>query len=72
MVEPEMAFATLDDLMVLAEQFLSFLVTRAEPAGPGPEGAGARRTASLKQCSRPFRESTTTRPSACLTSFSAA
>ena len=28
MVEPEMAFATLDDLMVLAEQFLSFLVQR--------------------------------------------
>ena len=28
MVEPEMAFATLDDLMALAEQFLSFLVQR--------------------------------------------
>jgi asparaginyl-tRNA synthetase len=28
MVEPEMAFATLDDLMALAEQFLSFLVRR--------------------------------------------
>src|SRR5271154_4932564 len=28
MVEPEMAFATLDDLMVLAEEFLSFLVQR--------------------------------------------
>jgi asparaginyl-tRNA synthetase len=28
MVEPEMAFATLDDLMVLAEEFLSFLVER--------------------------------------------
>jgi asparaginyl-tRNA synthetase len=28
MVEPEMAFATLDDLMVLAEEFLSFLVDR--------------------------------------------
>jgi asparaginyl-tRNA synthetase len=28
MVEPEMAFATLDDLMVLAEEFMSFLVQR--------------------------------------------
>jgi asparaginyl-tRNA synthetase len=28
MVEPEMAFANLDDLMALAEQFLSFLVER--------------------------------------------
>ncbi len=28
MVEPEMAFATLDDLMVLAEEFMSFLVER--------------------------------------------
>ncbi len=28
MVEPEMAFATLDDLMVLAEEFLSFLLQR--------------------------------------------
>jgi asparaginyl-tRNA synthetase len=28
MVEPEMAYATLDDLMVLAEEFLSFLVHR--------------------------------------------
>jgi asparaginyl-tRNA synthetase len=28
MVEPEIAFATLDDLMVLAEQFMSFLVQR--------------------------------------------
>src|ERR1700678_3651398 len=28
MVEPEMAYATLDDLMVLAEEFLSFLVQR--------------------------------------------
>jgi asparaginyl-tRNA synthetase len=28
MVEPEMAFANLDDLMVLAEEFLSFLVQR--------------------------------------------
>src|SRR5271155_2953720 len=28
MVEPEMAFATLDDLMVLAEEFLSFLIER--------------------------------------------
>src|SRR6202522_2274735 len=28
MVEPEMAFATLEDLMVLAEEFLSFLVER--------------------------------------------
>ena len=28
MVEPEMAFATLDDLMMLAEEFMSFLVQR--------------------------------------------
>jgi asparaginyl-tRNA synthetase len=28
MVEPELAFATLDDLMLLAEEFLSFLVQR--------------------------------------------
>src|SRR6202522_3451561 len=28
MVEPEMAYATLDDLMVLAEEFLSFIVQR--------------------------------------------
>src|SRR3984893_10483581 len=28
MVEPELAYATLDDLMVLAEEFLSFLVQR--------------------------------------------
>src|ERR1700742_3829331 len=28
MVEPEMAYATLDDLMVLAEEFLSFIVKR--------------------------------------------
>ena len=28
MVEPELAYATLDDLMVLAEEFLSFLVDR--------------------------------------------
>ena len=28
MVEPELAYATIDDLMVLAEEFLSFLVER--------------------------------------------
>src|SRR5262249_61842720 len=28
MVEPEVAYATLDDLMVLAEEFISFIVAR--------------------------------------------
>ena len=43
MVEPELAYATLDDLMVLAEEFFSFLSgARADSAGAGSEGDRAR------------------------------
>lgn len=54
MVEPEMAFATLDDVMDLAEEFLEYVVARALERC-GPELATLERdTAPLERVKRPF------------------
>ena len=54
MVEPEMAFATLDDLMVLAEQFLSFLVQRVLTRRALDLKVLGRDTAKLEAVQPPF------------------
>jgi asparaginyl-tRNA synthetase len=54
MVEPEVAYANLDDLMVLAEQFLSFLVERVLTRRPLDLKVLARDTAKLERVQPPF------------------
>ena len=54
MVEPEMAFAGLDDLMNLAEQFLSFIVQRVLGRRPLDLKVLARDTAKLERVQPPF------------------
>src|ERR1700728_1091964 len=54
MVEPEMAYATLDDLMALAEQFLSFLVQRVLSRRPLDLQVLGRDTAKLEAGKPPF------------------
>ena len=54
MVEPEMAYANLDDLMALAEQFLSFLVQRVLAKRPLDLKVLNRDTAKLERVQSPF------------------
>ena len=54
MVEPEMAYATLDDLMVLAEEFLSFLVQRVLTRRALDLKVLGRDTAKLETVKPPF------------------
>ncbi|HEV2273411.1 MAG TPA: asparagine--tRNA ligase [Acidobacteriaceae bacterium] len=54
MVEPEMAYAGLDDLMVLAEQFLSFVVQRVLTRRTLDLKVLARDTAKLEAVQAPF------------------
>jgi asparaginyl-tRNA synthetase len=54
MVEPEMAYANLDDLMVLAEEFLSFLVERVLTRRALDLKVLARDTAKLEAVRTPF------------------
>jgi asparaginyl-tRNA synthetase len=54
MVEPEMAYANLDDLMVLAEEFLSFLVERVLTRRALDLKVLARDTAKLEAVRAPF------------------
>ena len=54
MVEPEMAFADLDDLMALAEQFMSFLVQRVLSKRALDLKVIARDTAKLEAVKPPF------------------
>ena len=54
MVEPEVAFATLDDLMVLAEEFITFIVKRClEKRRPELETIG-RDLSKLEKIATPF------------------
>jgi asparaginyl-tRNA synthetase len=54
MVEPEIAYATLDDLMKLAEEFVTFIVKRVLERR-GPElGTLGRNLAPLEKIDRPF------------------
>ena len=56
MVEPEMAYADLEDVKRVAEELIVFVVgPRAGEPARGTEGAGARRHASSKRCRRRFR-----------------
>ena len=61
MVEPEMAFATLDDLMVLAEEFLSFLIERVLTRRALDLKVLGRDIAKLESVRPPFPGSATTR-----------
>jgi asparaginyl-tRNA synthetase len=54
MVEPEIAFATLDDLMQLAEQFVSFLVKRCLERRRGDLQIIGRDTTKLEKVEPPF------------------
>jgi len=54
MVEPEIAFATLDDLMALAEQFMSFLVQRVLSRRALDLKVIGRDTAKLESVQPPF------------------
>ena len=54
MVEPELAYATLDDLMVLAEEFLSFLVQRVLTRRALDLKVLGRDTAKLESVKPPF------------------
>ena len=54
MVEPEMAYANLDDLMNLAEQFLSFIVRRVLAKRPLDLKVIGRDTAKLERVQAPF------------------
>jgi asparaginyl-tRNA synthetase len=54
MVEPELAYATLDDLMVLAEEFLSFLVQRVLTRRALDLKVLGRDTAKLEAVKPPF------------------
>ena len=68
MVEPEVAYATLDDIMELAEDFITFIVKRV-PGAPRapiwkPWGATSRR---WKKSRRRSRASAMTKPSPCCT-----
>ena len=54
MVEPEVAFATLDDLMILAEEFITFIVKRClEKRRPELETIG-RDLSKLEKIATPF------------------
>jgi asparaginyl-tRNA synthetase len=54
MVEPEIAFCGLDELMTLAEQFLSFIVDRVLTRRPSDLKVIARDTAKLEAIKAPF------------------
>ncbi|MGE0709624.1 MAG: asparagine--tRNA ligase [Planctomycetota bacterium] len=54
MVEPEMAFATLDDAMDLAEEFLEYVVGRALERCKPELAALERDTTALERVKRPF------------------
>jgi asparaginyl-tRNA synthetase len=54
MVEPEMAYATLDDLMALAEEFLSFVVQRVLGRRPLDLRVLGRDTEKLESVQPPF------------------
>jgi asparaginyl-tRNA synthetase len=54
MVEPEMAYATLDDMMALAEQFLSFIVQRVLAKRAVDLKVVGRDTAKLEGVQTPF------------------
>ena len=54
MVEPEMAYATLDDLMALAEDFLSFIVQRVLTRRLPDLNVLGRDTAKLERVQTPF------------------
>jgi len=54
MVEPEVAFATIDDLMDLAEQFISFIVQRCLEHRSADLKVIGRDTTSLEKISAPF------------------
>ena len=65
MVEPEMAFCDLDQLMEIEEQFISHIVQRVlEKRAPELKSLG-RDTSLLEQCSRPSRASPTMTPWRC-------
>jgi asparaginyl-tRNA synthetase len=64
MVEPEVAYGTLDDLMELAEGLLTFLVKRClERRRARPRHHRPRSSPSSKKSMRPSRASPTTKPS---------
>ncbi len=54
MVEPEVAYADLDDIMVLAEEFVSYLVAQALQEGAEELSALGRDTGPLEKVTRPF------------------
>ena len=54
MVEPEVAYATLDDLMELAEDFISFIVKRCLERRPGDLKTIGRDVAKLEKIAPPF------------------
>jgi asparaginyl-tRNA synthetase len=54
MVEPEVAYADLDDIMVLAEEFVSYLVAEALREGEEELSILGRDTGPLEKVTRPF------------------
>jgi asparaginyl-tRNA synthetase len=54
MVEPEVAYATLDDLMHLAEEFISFIVARCLERRHPDLQVIARDVAKLENIKTPF------------------
>ena len=54
MVEPEVAYADLDDIMVLAEELVSYLVAQALQEGAEELSALGRDTGPLEKVTRPF------------------
>ncbi len=54
MVEPEVAYADLDDIMVLAEEFVSYLVAEALREGKEELSILGRDTGPLEKVTRPF------------------
>jgi asparaginyl-tRNA synthetase len=54
MVEPEVAYADLDDIMVLAEEFVSYLVAQALQERAEELSALGRDTGPLEKVTRPF------------------
>ena len=66
MVEPEVAYATVDDIMDLAEKMLCFVVQRVlEKRQPELEGPRARHLEAGKDRYRHFHESAMTKPWQC-------
>ena len=61
MVEPEVAYATLDDLMELAEEFISFIVKRCLERRRPSWRPSAATSASWRRLTRPSRASPTTK-----------